>query len=140
MSCTIPPNTNLIKMSVNYLRNFLVSQKQMGGLIRVGSSMKDLMMLSYYRNNLAHLFMNEAFVLTSILCFGTDYKLGIPKERILDQTLFLVEMIGDEFIMREKISSEEIFDESLVKMQQSGLVSMEAKQGKTFVKLERHGF
>jgi len=66
MSCVIHPNTTLIKQALNYLQNFLVSSKQTGGLIKVGSQLKDLMMLSYYRNNLIHIFVNEACIITSI--------------------------------------------------------------------------
>ncbi len=85
MSISIPPSTLVIRTSLSYLKDFVEKKQEgNGSLIKMKSEFKDVMMLSYYRNNLVHLFINEAYIACAILAFGHDFseELGIAKTRI----------------------------------------------------------
>ncbi len=55
---------------------------------------KNILMLSYYRNNLAHVFMNEAFICCSLLAFGEKQCVeeGVLLKRVEDWAFFLADL------------------------------------------------
>jgi len=60
------------------------------------------MMLGYYRNNLIHHFINEAYVALALLGFekqrGSD---SVGLDELFDKTLFLVSILKDEFMIKD---------------------------------------
>lgn len=76
---------------------------------------KNILMLSYYRNNLNHFFINEAYIACSLFGFGHQiaWKEGVPKLRLWEQIKFLCSLIGDDFIIKDKITTYEDFERTL---------------------------
>jgi len=56
-------------------------------------------MLAYYRNNIAHVFLNEAYIACSIEAFGENLseEEGISLQRVWEQTEFISKLLRDEF-------------------------------------------
>ena len=60
---------------------------------------KNVLMLAYYRNNIAHVFLNEAYIACSIEAFGENLseEEGISLQRVWEQTEFISKLLRDEF-------------------------------------------
>lgn len=68
-------------------------------------------MLAYYRNNMIHLFVNEAIVACAILGLGSinDVSKGISIDQIWEKSLFLANLFSVEFMVRSLIKTKEDF-------------------------------
>ena len=68
---------------------------------------KNILMLAYYRNNLIHLFLNEAYISCALQAFGESSTLnqGITVQRLWEQTEFIVNILRDEFMVREQFTT-----------------------------------
>mmetsp|Transcript_8969 Transcript_8969/g.6734 ORF Transcript_8969/g.6734 Transcript_8969/m.6734 type:complete len:169 (+) Transcript_8969:917-1423(+) len=84
-------------------------------------------MLSYYRNNLAHLFINEAYISCVLLAFGEKgcQEDGVLIHRVRDLTAFLADLLEDEFFIRQDIRKEGEVERALTTMQARELVTRE---------------
>ncbi len=56
------------------------------------------MMLAYYRNNLSHIFIFEAFISVSILTLPQDQS---TIDKVWERVLFLKDLLNEEFIARD---------------------------------------
>lgn len=61
-----------------------------------------LLMLSYYRNVLTHVFLPEAFISLAITSFGSQlaYREGVAIDRLTEETLFISQMLQNEYILQ----------------------------------------
>lgn len=68
---------------------------------------KNILLLSYYRNSLHHIFAPEALVACTLFSFGEKvaWGEGILKTRALEEAFFLFNLLESEFVLREEISS-----------------------------------
>lgn len=68
--------------------------------ISAGNEFQKILMLSYYRNTIAHAFLPEAFVGCAFMSFGEQLyqNEGVPYNRLKEQTIFLMEMLELEYI------------------------------------------
>ena len=66
---------------------------------------KNIILLSYYRNVLGHLFFNEAIIACSLVAYGYElaWKEGVPIDRIWEKANFLERLVGNEFIVKKKL-------------------------------------
>jgi glycerol-3-phosphate O-acyltransferase len=63
----------MITSCLNYLKDFLESKREIyEPLISAKTGEKSILMLAYYRNNLTHVFINEAEIACSLLGFSLD--------------------------------------------------------------------
>jgi len=63
----------MITSCLNYLKDFLDSKREIyEPLISAKTGEKSILMLAYYRNNLTHVFINEAEIACSLLGFSLD--------------------------------------------------------------------
>ena len=63
----------MITTSLKYLNDFLDSKREIyEPLISANKGEKSILMLAYYRNNLTHVFINEAEIACSLLGFSLD--------------------------------------------------------------------
>lgn len=60
---TVYPTTKIMNTYLQYIADFTENKN---GIIQPSTSSKSLMMLSYYRNNLLHIFINEAEIMTAV--------------------------------------------------------------------------
>lgn len=89
MSINVAPSVTIIKNSLQYLNKFLDFKKDVfSSHVRVKKDFKNLMMLAYYRNNLIHLFINEAYISCALDSFGETISEveGVKLERLWEQT------------------------------------------------------
>ncbi len=68
-------------------------------------------MLAYYRNNLAHLFINEAEISASLLGFlnKSDQALESDSDKVWEKTSFLKQLLNEEFVVRDSMKNMESF-------------------------------
>jgi len=78
---------------------------------------KNIILLSYYRNMLGHIFFNEALIACSLAAFGYELavKEGVPSDRLWESTHYLQRLIGNEWFTWKKLTKEN-FDELLALM------------------------
>jgi glycerol-3-phosphate O-acyltransferase len=63
----------MITSCLSYLQDFLESKREIyEPLISTKTGEKSILMLAYYRNNLTHVFINEAEIACSLLGFSLD--------------------------------------------------------------------
>ena len=99
-------------------------------------------MLAYYRNNIVHVFLNEAYIATSIEAFGENLseEEGIPLQRIWEQTEFLSKVLKDEFQVRNQIDGYETFLKHIKFMEKRKFISIQtSNNGKQVVKVPKDG-
>lgn len=73
---------------------------------------KNIILLSYYRNILGHLFFNEALVACSLASFGYElgWKEGVTFERLWEKIKFLQTLIGAEYLVTFKLNEQNIHE------------------------------
>ncbi len=80
----------MVASSLKYLQDFLDSKREIyEPLISAKKGEKSILMLAYYRNNLTHVFINEAEIACSLLGFSLNKdpnSHGFPIEAVWKRT------------------------------------------------------
>jgi|1048.fasta_scaffold75235_3 glycerol-3-phosphate O-acyltransferase len=63
------------------------------------------MMLSYYRNGLAHIFLHEAEVMTAV--YHIAGKRAASFEEVFEATMFIKDLLRGEFVVKDRLKSKE---------------------------------
>jgi 1-acyl-sn-glycerol-3-phosphate acyltransferase len=86
---------------------------------------KNILLLGYYRNNLIHIFLNEAFIACSLFGFGhhDSWKEGVGRQALWEKTEFISKLLQNEFVLPKTFNSVEYFDEVLAMMIQNETLS-----------------
>ncbi len=87
MSNNVPPTIATTRTALSLILGYLERKKDIfAPLLTAKTDYKNVLMLSYYRNNLAHLFINESYIACSIVAFGENISKeeGIPVQRVYD--------------------------------------------------------
>ena len=73
---------------------------------------KNILLLSYYRNTLIHLFIQEAFVSCSLFGFTAEqiYKIGVTREDLWDKVFFISNLMRNEFVFDSHFKNFESFN------------------------------
>ena len=68
------------------------------------SDFKNILLLSYYKNMILHLFMNESLVAIVLISFGESLSLkeGVSFERFYTKFVFLQNIIQNEVLIRRR--------------------------------------
>lgn len=76
---------------------------------------KNILLLAYYRNNLIHLFINEALISCSLFGFGQQkaWKQGVDRKDLWEKTLFISEILRNEFVLSHHFKHVEDFNQEL---------------------------
>lgn len=76
---------------------------------------KNILLLSYYRNNLIHLFINEAFISCSLFGFGhhLSWKGGVTREDLFEKVIYITNLLRNEFVLKDKIQDKHDFNRVL---------------------------
>jgi glycerone phosphate O-acyltransferase/fatty acyl-CoA reductase len=71
-------------------------------MTKLKNDYKSVLMLSYYKNNLVHLFINESYVACALNAFKGDWneEEGISIQRVLASAFFLSQLLKQEFVSR----------------------------------------
>jgi glycerol-3-phosphate O-acyltransferase len=64
---------------------------------------KSIMMLAYYRNNLTHLFINEAEIACALFGLGahSPLKNGVTLEQVWEKASLLKSFMNEEYVVRD---------------------------------------
>lgn len=86
---------------------------------------KNIILLSYYRNNLVHLFIKEAFISCSLFGFGDHlaWKQGVDRQELWEKTLYISTLLGDEFVVNKPFRTIEDFNETLLFMMKNNTLT-----------------
>ena len=76
---------------------------------------KNILLLSYYRNNLIHLFINEAFITWSLFGFGfeTAWTIGVTIEQLWEKSNLIWRLQRNEFVLTNKFETLSDFEKVL---------------------------
>jgi len=71
-SLTLKPTMTTVRHALKLLNGFveMSSKKDDSSSVKASSEYKYILMLAYYRNNLIHLFTNEAYIACSLKAIG----------------------------------------------------------------------
>lgn len=107
LQVTLRPNMKIIDMALKLLADFLEIKV---GIVRPNNHQyeKSIMMLSYYRNNLVHLFINHAEIACAALSLARTDK-TISGEETWGKTQFLKSLLNQEFFQRDVLKKQEDF-------------------------------
>jgi glycerol-3-phosphate O-acyltransferase len=81
MSNNVEPTIAITRTALQLLKGYLERKKDVfSPQVTAKSDYKNVLMLSYYRNNLSHIFINEAYIACSLVAFGenTCKEEGVP--------------------------------------------------------------
>lgn len=76
---------------------------------------KNILLLSYYRNNLIHLFINEAFISCALFGFGHHkcWEQGVDRKDLFDKVIFISTLLRNEFVLKTKFKTMEDLDKMI---------------------------
>lgn len=96
---------------------------------------KNILLLSYYRNTLMHIFALEAFVGCAMSAFGHQiaWKEGVSIERLWEETQFLIRLFQKEFLIREKLNNLNDFNHFLQGLKEKGVYDINNGKIKVFL-------
>lgn len=97
------------KQAVSHLDNLLEKKRDIfHPSYTAKNDFKNIILLSYYRNMLGHLFFNEALIACSLVAYGFElaWKDGVPIERLWESTGFLQKLIGKEWFTWKPLNQE----------------------------------
>ena len=95
-------------------------------------------MLSYYRNNLTHCFLPEAFIGCVMASFGEQLSTqeGVEPERVKQLCIFLMGLLKNEYFIDYRLESLAAFDQTVAVMKENGILD-QLDSGKLIV--GKHG-
>lgn len=104
----VQPSMATLRTALSLLSGYL--EKKKGNTehqIKPNIDYKNILMLAYYRNNLTHVFINEAYIACSLTAFGMTVgeEQGISLQRLWEQTEFLAKIFKHEFVVRDSITT-----------------------------------
>ncbi len=103
-------------ISLKFIEDFI---EEKNGIIKPRSDGKALMMLSYYRNSLVHLFLNEAEIATALISLVSAKK-SSRAEEVYELTKVIKDLLCSEFVLRDRMRNFEDFAKILELMKQRG--------------------
>lgn len=95
---------------------------------------KNILLLSYYRNNLVHLFISEAIISCSLYGFGQTqaWSQGVSKEELWEKVLFINNIIRNEFVLTTNFKTVEDYEKTLDFMMKNNTIK-ENFEGKIII-------
>ena len=115
-----------VRNAINYLETITVKTKKsiFELQIGVGNEFQKILMLSYYRNTIAHAFLPEAFLGCAMMAFGEQLyqKEGIKSDRLQEETLFLMEMLELEYLHPHRLATVEEFGTMLSELMRNSVI------------------
>jgi glycerol-3-phosphate O-acyltransferase len=129
----------MIKKGLAYLKDFIESKREiLEPLVSAKQGEKSILMLSYYRNNLTHVFINEAEISCTLLGFSIskDSNSGYSLDEAWKRTQFLKNLLNEEFVLRDTMKTIEEFKNVLQFMSKRKFIQLEGDTIKVDLKEE----
>lgn len=69
---------------------------------------KNILLLAYYRNNLVHVFINEALISCSLFGYGIEraWNEGVSKNELREKVVFISRLLRNEFVLTTNFETE----------------------------------
>lgn len=79
---------------------------------------QNVLLMSYYRNNLIHIFINESFITCSLYAFGEKcaHKEGVSREDLFVSSATLSALLKKEFLLEKTLEDRVYFDQLIDKL------------------------
>jgi glycerol-3-phosphate O-acyltransferase len=100
----------MINKGLGYLKDFIDSKRDiLEPLVSAKQGEKSILMLAYYRNNLTHVFINEAEIACTLLGFSNlkETSGGLSLDDAWKRTQFLKSLMNEEFVLRDTMKTPE---------------------------------
>jgi 1-acyl-sn-glycerol-3-phosphate acyltransferase len=127
-----------VRNAIGHLKQTLTHKKDMfEPSVSLHTDYKNILLLSYYRNSIHHIFAIEAVVACAMFSFGEKlaWGEGIPRQRALEEMMFLSNLLESEFVLREDITNLEVINKTIEFIKKRGILAEE--NGK--LKIRRSG-
>lgn len=109
-----------MRNAIGHLENITVKTKKNIFELQISAEVdyNKLLMLSYYRNALTHVFLPEAFISLALVSFGSQmaYREGVALDRLMEETLFISKMLEKEYILQKEMKTEADFNRTFKTM------------------------
>jgi glycerol-3-phosphate O-acyltransferase len=118
----------MVQAALKYLEGFVDRKRNIfEPSVSAKKTYQNILMLAYYRNNLIHLFINEAFISCAILGLTTltEKNQGFSLDEIYDRSIFLASLFSEEFMVRNLMKSRKEFDQSIEMMLKRGFIDVD---------------
>lgn len=86
------PSEEMVEKSLKRLENLVETKREvLEPQIQAKKNYNNIIMLSYYRNNLVHVFINEAEIACTLIGIGSQFELqkGAPIDLVRERLTFL---------------------------------------------------
>jgi glycerol-3-phosphate O-acyltransferase len=102
---------------------------------------KNILLLSYYRNNLIHLFIQEAFVSCSLFGFSAEevWSTGVNRQVLWNKVLFISNLMRNEFVVNTNFKAMGTFDHLILYMVKNNSL-IELENGDLCIKAEQENY
>ncbi|TNV85444.1 hypothetical protein FGO68_gene11996 [Halteria grandinella] len=122
----IKPNDKYVTKSLSYLSDFLEIKN---GIVmpnqQQDKAMKSVMMLTYYRNHLVHLFITDAEIASVLFALKHEDR---TVSTLFKHTQYLKEILNEEFVLKDRINSQQQFAERLDFLSARGFFSKKGEK------------
>lgn len=116
---------NSVRNAIRHLSQALLHKKDMfEPSVIMKSDYKNILLLSYYRNSLHHIFSLESVCACVLFSFGQKlaWDEGISKSRVFEEIMFLSAILVSEFVVREPTTKEESVRAAIETMKKRGFI------------------
>jgi glycerone phosphate O-acyltransferase/fatty acyl-CoA reductase len=95
--------------------------------VTIQSDYKNILLLSYYRNNLLHIFVPDVVCAAAIYSFGDKiaWEEGVPRTRLIEETIFLGNLVENYFVTRFKFNDTNVVNSCFDHMIRREILSQE---------------
>lgn len=127
-----------VRNAIMHLRQTVTHKKDMfEPSVSLHTDYKNILLLSYYRNSLHHIFACEALLACTMFSFGEKlaWGEGIPLKRLIEENTFLCNMLETEFVLRDSVISPGSINRTLEFSKKRGIIEIVDEK----VKIKRSG-
>ena len=103
---TAAPSGAIVSQCLNFLSGFVNRNRDIfQPSVQAKKGDKGILMLTYYRNNLIHHFINESYIACTLLGISNIHEIGkgISINEIWPRFNYLAKLLQNEFVFRQKI-------------------------------------
>ena len=118
------PSTTAVQHALNHINDSVIRKKDLfEPKITLKNEFRSVLMLSYYRNAIMHIFFKEAYCACALFAFGEKlaFSEGVPRQRLREEALFLSSLLRNEFVVRDNVTGLDSIDRVIDDMASRGV-------------------
>jgi len=128
-----------VRNAIYHLNQAVAHKKDMfEPSVSLANDYKNILLLSFYRNTMQHIFAEESLLACTLYSFGDKiaWEEGVPQERLLEEASFLFSLLDSEFVSRKALSQLDTIRDTISRMQKRGVVEIQENKVKISRKRE----